>query len=218
MFKFVLSAMIVISGSMYCFKLSARSLVPSVVEITQHGERLRDLFSLLLQDRVVILNGPVDDISANLINAQLLYLDSADSEADIKFYIHSNGGSAYAALSIYDIMQHIDADVCTIGTGICASAGALLLASGAEGKRYSVPNTRIMIHQPNGGAQGQATDIDIQAKEILYLKRRQVEILAEHTGKDVEQLLEDTERDKYLSAEEALEYKLIDKVLYPSDD
>jgi ATP-dependent Clp protease protease subunit len=186
---------------------------PIVIEQTARGERQYDIYSRLLLDRIVFLGTEVNDTVANLLVAQMFFLESSDPDKDIHLYINSPGGSVYAGLGIFDVMQFIKCDVSTYCIGMAASMGALLLTAGAHGKRYSLPHSRIMIHQPLGGAKGQASDIEIQAKEILYLKERLNGILAHHSGKNVEQVLKDTDRDNYLSAKEAAEYGLIDKVL-----
>ena len=186
---------------------------PIVIEQTAKGERQYDIYSRLLLDRIVFLGTEVNDTVANLIMAQMFFLEMSDPDADIALYINSPGGSVYAGLGIYDVMQFIKSDVATYCIGMAASMGAFLLASGAKGKRYSLPHSRIMIHQPLGGARGQASDIEIQAKEILYLKDRLNEILAHHTGRPKSQIQKDTDRDNYLSAKEAVEYGLIDKVV-----
>lgn len=186
---------------------------PIVVEQTAKGERQYDIYSRLLIDRIVFLGTEVNDTVANLLMAQMFFLESNDPEKDIHLYINSPGGSVTAGLGIYDIMQFIQSDVSTYCIGLAASMGAFLLSAGAKGKRFSLPNSRIMIHQPLGGARGQASDIEIQAKEILYLKDRLNEMLAFHTGKDIETIKRDTDRDNYLSAKEAAEYGLIDKVM-----
>ncbi|MES2115363.1 MAG: ATP-dependent Clp endopeptidase proteolytic subunit ClpP [Pseudomonadota bacterium] len=188
-------------------------LVPMVVEQSGRGERSYDIYSRLLKERVVFMVGPVNDQMANLIVAQLLFLESENPDKDISLYINSPGGSVSAGLAIFDTMQFIKPDVSTLCTGMAASMGAFLLAAGAKGKRFSLPNSRIMIHQPSGGSQGQASDIEIQAKEILYLRHRLNSILAERTGQTIEQIAKDTDRDRFLSADEATEYGLIDKVL-----
>lgn len=188
-------------------------MIPMVIEQSGRGERSYDIYSRLLKERIIFLVGPVNDQAANLIVAQLLFLESENPDKDISFYINSPGGSVSAGLAIYDTMQFIKPDVSTLCNGIAASMGAFLLAAGAKGKRLSLPNSRIMIHQPSGGAQGQASDIEIQAREILYLRERINNILSGHTGKSVEQLAKDTDRDNFMSAEEALEYGLIDKVM-----
>lgn len=188
-------------------------LVPMVVEQSGRGERAFDIYSRLLKERVVFLVGPVTDASANLVVAQLLFLESENPDKDISLYINSPGGSVSAGMAIFDTMQFIKPDVSTLCTGMAASMGAFLLAAGQKGKRFSLPNSRIMIHQPLGGAQGQASDIEIQAREILYLRERLNNILADNTGRTVEQIGKDTDRDNFMSAEAAMEYGLIDKVL-----
>ena len=191
----------------------ALGLVPMVVEQSGRGERAYDIYSRLLKERVIFLVGPVNDQMANLIVAQLLFLESENPDKDISLYINSPGGSVSAGLAIFDTMNFIKPDVSTLCTGMAASMGAFLLAAGANGKRFSLPNSRIMIHQPSGGSQGQASDIEIQAKEILYLRERLNKILAERTGKTMEQIHKDTDRDRFMSGDEAAEYGLIDKVL-----
>lgn len=188
-------------------------MVPMVIEQSGRGERAYDIYSRLLKERVIFLVGPVNDHSANLVVAQLLFLESENPDKDISLYINSPGGSVSAGMAIYDTMQFIKPDVSTLCTGLAASMGAFLLAAGAKGKRFSLPNSRIMIHQPLGGAQGQAADIEIQAREILYLRDRLNHILAEKTGRSVEQISKDTDRDNFMSAAEAAEYGMIDKVL-----
>ena len=188
-------------------------MVPMVIEQSGRGERAYDIYSRLLKERVIFLVGPVNDHSANLIVAQLLFLESENPDKDISLYINSPGGSVSAGMAIYDTMQFIKPDVSTLCTGLAASMGAFLLAAGAKGKRFSLPNSRIMIHQPLGGAQGQAADIEIQAREILYLRERLNQMLAEKTGKTVEQISKDTDRDNFMSADQAAEYGMIDKVL-----
>ena len=190
------------------------SLVPYVVEQTSRGERSYDIFSRLLNDRIIMLSEEVNDASASLIVAQLLYLEAQDPDKDIQFYINSPGGSVTSGLAIYDTMQYIKPDVSTICIGMAASMGAFLLSSGAKGKRIALPNSEIMIHQPSGGSQGQATDIQIQAQHILKIKNRLNTILASNTGKPIEQIEADCERDNFMSAEEAQAYGLIDKVIY----
>lgn len=190
------------------------ALVPYVVEQTSRGERSYDIFSRLLNDRIIVLSDEVNDATASLVVAQLLYLEGQDNEKDISLYINSPGGSVTAGLAIYDTMQYIKCDVSTICMGMAASMGAFLLSSGAKGKRYALPNSEIMIHQPSGGAQGQATEIDIVAKHILRTREKLNKVLAENTGKPIEQIARDTERDNFLSAEEALEYGLVDKIFY----
>ena len=189
------------------------SLVPIVVEQTARGERSYDIYSRLLKERVIFLVGPVEDHMANLVVAQLLFLESENPDKDIHLYINSPGGVVTAGLSIYDTMQFIKPDVSTICVGQAASMGALLLAAGAAGKRYALPNSRVMIHQPLGGFQGQATDIDIHAREILSMKQRLNEILARHTGQAIDTIAADTERDNFKSAAAAREYGLVDQVL-----
>ncbi|MDP3668288.1 MAG: ATP-dependent Clp endopeptidase proteolytic subunit ClpP [Telluria sp.] len=191
----------------------ALGLVPMVVEQSGRGERAYDIYSRLLKERVIFLVGPVNDQMANLIVAQLLFLESENPDKDISLYINSPGGSVSAGLAIFDTMNFIKPDVSTLCTGMAASMGAFLLAAGANGKRFSLPNSRIMIHQPSGGSQGQASDIEIQAKEILYLRERLNRLLAERTGKTMEQIHKDTDRDRFMSGDEAAEYGLIDKVL-----
>ena len=188
-------------------------LIPMVVEQSGRGERSYDIYSRLLKERVIFLVGPVNDQMANLIVAQLLFLESENPDKDISLYINSPGGSVSAGLAIYDTMQFIKPQVSTLCTGLAASMGAFLLAAGANGKRFSLPNSRIMIHQPSGGSQGQASDIEIQAREILYLRERLNQILAEKTGRTPEQIAKDTDRDNFMSAQEAADYGLIDKVL-----
>ncbi|MBT5330895.1 MAG: ATP-dependent Clp endopeptidase proteolytic subunit ClpP [Porticoccaceae bacterium] len=188
-------------------------LVPVVVEQSSRGERSYDIYSRLLKERVVFLVGPVDDHTANLVVAQLLFLEAENPDKDIHLYINSPGGSVTAGMSIYDTMQFIKPDVSTMCIGQACSMGAFLLAAGAEGKRYSLPNSRAMIHQPSGGAQGQSTDIQIQAQEILKIREKMNEIMAKHTGQDIENINRDTERDNYMSAEESKEYGLIDEVV-----
>ena len=188
-------------------------LVPMVVEQSGRGERSYDIYSRLLKERVIFMVGPVNDQMANLIVAQLLFLESENPDKDISLYINSPGGSVSAGMAIFDTMQFIKPDVSTLCTGMAASMGAFLLAAGAKGKRFSLPNSRIMIHQPSGGSQGQASDIEIQAREILYLRSRLNGILAERTGQTIEQIAKDTDRDRFMSADESAEYGLIDKVL-----
>ncbi|ALU89839.1 Clp protease ClpP [Herbaspirillum rubrisubalbicans] len=188
-------------------------MVPMVIEQSGRGERAYDIYSRLLKERIIFLVGPVNDAMANLIVAQLLFLESENPDKDISLYINSPGGSVSAGMAIFDTMQFIKPQVSTLCTGLAASMGAFLLAAGAKGKRFSLPNSRIMIHQPLGGAQGQASDIEIQAREILYLRERLNTILAEKTGRTVEQISKDTDRDNFMSAEAAAEYGLIDQVL-----
>ncbi len=187
--------------------------IPMVVEQSGRGERSYDIYSRLLKERVIFLVGPVNDQSANLIVAQMLFLESENPDKDISLYINSPGGSVYAGMAMYDTIRFIKPDVSTLCTGIAASMGAFLLAAGAKGKRFALPNSRIMIHQPSGGAQGQATDIQIQAKEILSLRERLNRILSENTGRSVSQIELDTERDNFMSSEEAVTYGIIDKML-----
>jgi ATP-dependent Clp protease protease subunit len=191
----------------------ALNLVPMVVEQTARGERAYDIYSRLLKERVIFAVGPVEDYMANLIVAQLLFLESENPEKDIAIYINSPGGSVSSGLAIYDTMQFIKPDVSTICVGMAASMGALLLAGGAKGKRFMLPNSRAMIHQPSGGTQGQATDISIQAKEILIIRERLNGILAHHTGQTVERIAADTERDTWLNSDAAVAYGLVDKKL-----
>ena len=188
-------------------------LVPMVVEQTSRGERSFDIYSRLLKERVIFVVGPVEDNMANLIVAQLLFLESENPDKDISLYINSPGGSVTAGLAIYDTMQFIKPDISTICIGQAASMGAFLLSGGAKGKRFCLPNSRVMIHQPSGGAQGQATDIDIQAKEILIIRERLNRLLADHTGQPIETIEADTERDNFMSATTAQEYGLVDEVL-----
>lgn len=197
-------------GDMYMLQ---NNLVPMVVEQTSKGERSYDIYSRLLKDRIVFLDGEVNDVSSSLIVAQLLFLESEDSARDIQFFINSPGGSVTAGLAIYDTMNFIKCDVSTICMGMAASMGAFLLSSGAKGKRFCLPNSEVMIHQPSGGAQGQATDIDIVAKQILKTKERLNRILSENTGKPIDEIARDTERDNYLTAEEAKEYGLVDDII-----
>ncbi|NYT70159.1 ATP-dependent Clp endopeptidase proteolytic subunit ClpP [Pusillimonas noertemannii] len=192
--------------------------VPIVVEQSGRGERSYDIYSRLLRERVIFFVGPVNDQSANLVVAQLLFLESENPDKDISLYINSPGGSVYAGMAIYDTMQFVKPDVSTLCTGLAASMGAFLLSAGTKGKRYTLPNSRIMIHQPSGGAQGQASDIQIQAREILSLRERLNAILAANTGQPVERIAEDTERDNFMSAEDAVSYGLVDKVLVSRSD
>jgi ATP-dependent Clp protease protease subunit len=188
-------------------------LVPMVVEQSGRGERAYDIYSRLLKERVIFLVGPINDQMANLVVAQLLFLESENPEKDIYLYINSPGGSVSAGLAIFDTMRFIKPDVSTLCTGLAASMGAFLLAAGAKGKRFSLPNSRIMIHQPLGGVQGQASDIEIHAREILYLRERLNQVLAEQTGQPIEKIEKDTDRDNFLSAADAASYGLIDQVL-----
>ena len=196
----------------------ALNLVPMVVEQTSRGERAYDIYSRLLKERVIFLVGGVDDHVANVIVAQLLFLEAENPEKDISLYINSPGGVVTAGMAIYDTMQYIKPDVSTICVGQACSMGALLLAAGANGKRYALPNARVMIHQPSGGSQGQATDIEIQAREILTLRQRLNEVLANHTGQSLDVIARDTERDNFKSAEAAREYGLVDEVLVRRPD
>ena len=193
--------------------LSRDALVPMVVEQTGRGERSYDIFSRLLNDRIVFLSDEVNDTTASLVVAQMLFLEAQDAEKEISFYINSPGGSVTAGMAIYDTMQFIKCDVSTICIGMAASMGAFLLSSGTKGKRFALPHSEIMIHQPLGGARGQATDIQIQAEQILRVKRTLNEILSENTGKSLEVIERDTDRDNYMTAQQALEYGLIDKII-----
>jgi len=192
---------------------SGLGLVPMVIEQSGRGERAYDIYSRLLKERVIFLVGPIHDGMANLIVAQLLFLESENPDKDINLYINSPGGSVSAGMAIYDTMQFIKPDVSTLCTGLAASMGSFLLAAGAKGKRYCLPNSRVMIHQPSGGFQGQASDIEIHAREVLYLKKRLNEMLAKHTGQTLEQIERDSDRDRFMGAEEAVQYGLIDRVL-----
>ena len=189
------------------------SLVPMVVEQTNRGERSYDIFSRLLKDRIIFLSDEVNDVTASLVVAQLLFLDSEDPDKDINLYINSPGGSITAGMAIYDTMQYTKADVSTICVGMAASMGAFLLSAGAKGKRYALPNSEIMIHQPLGGTQGQATDIQIHAERIIKMKEKLNKMLSENTGQPLDKIKMDTERDNFMSAQEALEYGLIDKIV-----
>ncbi len=191
----------------------ALGMVPMVVETSSRGERAYDIYSRLLKERVVFLVGEVNDQTANLVIAQLLFLESENPEKDISLYINSPGGSVSAGLAIYDTMQFIKPDVSTLCMGMAASMGAFLLAAGTKGKRFSLPNSRVMIHQPLGGARGQASDIEIQAREILYLRERLNKVLSDRTGQTIETIAKDTDRDNFMSAEQAKEYGLIDQVI-----
>ncbi len=188
------------------------NLVPMVVQQTDRGERSFDIFSRLLDDRIVFLTGEIDDVSANLVIAQLIYLEGQNPDKDISLYINSPGGSVTAGMGIYDTMNYIKCDVSTICVGMAASMGAFLLSAGAKGKRYCLPNSEVMIHQPLGGAQGQASDIAIQAEHIMRIKKRMTEILAENTGKSIKQVEKDVDRDNYMTAQEALKYGLVDHI------
>ncbi len=194
------------------------SLVPIVIEKTPQGERAYDIYSRLLKDRIIMLNGEIDDYTSNIIVSQLLFLESEDPEKDIFIYINSPGGSITSGLAIYDTMQYIKCGISTICIGMAASMGAILLAAGTKGKRYSLPHSRIMIHQPLGGISGQATEIEIHAKEILRLKKTINEIMVKHTGKRIKTIEQDTERDKFMNAKEACNYGIIDKVIYSREE
>ena len=194
-------------------ELTKGALVPTVIEQTNRGERAYDIFSRLLNDRIIILADEVNDTTASLVVAQMLFLEAQDPDKDISFYINSPGGSVSAGMAIYDTMNFIKCDVSTICMGMAASMGAFLLSSGAKGKRFALPHAKVMIHQPLGGARGQASDIQIQAEQILKTKKMLNEILAENTGKSVEVLERDTDRDNYMTAQEALEYGLVDKIV-----
>ncbi|MFS8778302.1 ATP-dependent Clp endopeptidase proteolytic subunit ClpP [Synechococcus sp. O70.2] len=188
-------------------------MIPTVIEQSARGERAFDIYSRLLRDRIIFLGTPIDDDVANLIVAQMLYLESEDPEKDIYLYINSPGGSVYAGMAIYDTMQHIQPDVSTICIGLAASMGAFLLAGGAKGKRIALPHARIMIHQPLGGAQGPATDVEIQARELLFIKNSLNSLLAYHTGQPLERIERDTDRDNFMTPEQAKEYGIIDQVI-----
>ena len=196
--------------------LTPQSLIPMVIETSGRGERAFDIYSLLLKERIVFLGTPINDQVANVIVAQLLFLDLEDPEKDIQFYINSPGGQIYAGMAIYDTMQLIRPQISTFAIGVTASFGTLLLTAGAKGKRYAMPHATIHMHQPLGGAQGQATEIEIQAREILRLREDLNRIMAQHTGQPLERIAEDTERDRYMTAEQAKEYGLIDEVLNPA--
>ena len=188
-------------------------LIPMVIESTNRGERAYDIYSRLLKDRIIFLGAPIDDVFSNLIIAQLLFLEAEDPEKDINLYINSPGGSVTAGMGIYDTMQYVKPPITTICLGQAASMGALLLTAGTKGKRYALPNARVMIHQPMGGFQGQATEIDIHAREILKIRERLNQIMAEHTGQSLEKISQDTERDYFMSGTEARDYGLIDEVI-----
>ena len=188
-------------------------LVPMVIEQSGRGERAYDIYSRLLKERVIFLVGGIDDLTANVVVAQLLFLESENPDKDINLYINSPGGSIAAGMAIYDTMQFIKPDVSTLCTGLAASMGAFLLAAGSKGKRFCLPNSRVMIHQPSGGFSGQASDIEIHAKEVLYLKRKLNEMMAQHTGQPIEVIERDTDRDNFMGAEDAVKYGLIDRVL-----
>ncbi|MBB5149442.1 MULTISPECIES: ATP-dependent Clp endopeptidase proteolytic subunit ClpP [Ureibacillus] len=194
------------------------NLVPTVIEQTSRGERAYDIYSRLLKDRIILLGSPIDDNVANSIVAQLLFLAAEDPEKDISLYINSPGGSITAGMAIYDTMQYIKPDVQTICIGMAASMGAFLLSAGAKGKRYALPNAEVMIHQPLGGAQGQATEIEIAAKRILFLRDKLNRLLADHTGQPIEKIAQDTDRDNFMTAEQAKEYGLIDHIISSSEE
>lgn len=202
---------------MYLTSPTSLGLVPTVIEQTGRGERAFDIYSRLLKERVIFLVGEVTEQSANLLVAQLLFLESDNPDKDISLYINSPGGSVYAGLAVYDTMQFIKPDVSTLCTGFAASMGSFLLAAGAPGKRYALPNARLMIHQPSGGSQGKASDIEIQAREVLYLRHRLNAIYAERTGQTLAQLEKDGDRDHFMSAQEGVEYGLIDRILTTRD-
>lgn len=193
--------------------INPQSVIPMVIETTGRGERAYDIYSLLLKNRIVLVSGPINDQMANLIVAQLIYLSNEDPDSPIQMYVSSPGGGVYSGMGIYDTMQMVPNQISTVAVGATASFGTVLLTGGSKGHRYALPNATIHMHQPIGGTQGQATDIEIQANEILRLKKRLLEILAFHTGKDVKKLEEDTNRDKYLTAEQAVDYGLVDQVL-----
>jgi ATP-dependent Clp protease, protease subunit len=198
--------------------LEPRGIIPAVVESTPRGERSWDLYSRLLKERIIFIGTPIDDNVANSIVAQLLYLQSEDANKEINMYINSPGGSIYAGLAIYDTMQWLRPDVSTVCMGMAMSMGAVILAAGSKGKRFCLPNSTMLIHQPLGGAEGQATDIEITAREILRLRRSLYEILAKHTGQTPERIMQDSDRNYYLTAPQAVEYGLIDEILQPSED
>ena len=192
---------------------SGLGLIPMVIEQSGRGERAYDIYSRLLKERIIFLVGPINDGMANLVVAQLLFLESENPDKDIHLYINSPGGSVSAGMAMYDTMQFIKPDVSTLCTGLAASMGAFLLCAGAKGKRFCLPNSRVMIHQPSGGFSGQASDIEIHAKEVLYLKRKLNEMMAQHTGQPIETIERDTDRDNFMGAEDALKYGLVDRVL-----
>jgi len=194
-------------------EIQSQHLVPTVIEKTDLGERAYDIFSRLLKERIIFIGGPIDDTVANLVMAQLLFLESEDKESDIQIYINSPGGSATAGIAIYDTMQYIKPEVSTICMGIAASMGAFLLAAGSKGKRYALPNAKVMIHQPSGGFQGQATDIQIQAEEIIAVKKQMNKLLAKNTGQKLAKIEEDTERDFFMTASEAKKYGIVDQII-----
>lgn len=195
---------------------TANNLIPMVIETTSRGERAYDIYSRLLKDRIIILGSPINDVVASAIVAQLLFLESEDPEKDINLYINSPGGVVSSGMAIYDTMQYIKCDVATTCIGMAASMGAVLLTAGAKGKRAVLPNSRVMIHQPLGGVQGQASDIEIEAREILRLKKSLSQIIADHSGKSLDQVIEDSDRNRWMTADEAKEYGLVDKVLQRS--
>ncbi|MFA7718016.1 MAG: ATP-dependent Clp protease proteolytic subunit [Candidatus Absconditabacterales bacterium] len=188
-------------------------LIPSVIEKTKLGERVYDIYSRLLEDRIIFIGEPIEANVVNSIVAQMLFLEKKDPDKDIIMYINTPGGDVYSGMAIYDAMQHVKCDICTIATGLAASMGSVILAGGTKGKRFSLPHSKIMIHQPLGGAEGQATDIQIQAEEILKVKKMFIDIMAKHTGQKVEKVAQDMERNKWLNPKEALEYGIIDKVI-----
>ncbi len=194
---------------------TALGLIPMVLEQTARGERSYDIYSRLLKERIIFVVGPIDDVVANVIIAQLLYCESENADKDVQLYINSSGGSVTAGLAIYDTMQFINCEVSTLCIGQAASMGALLLAGGNRGKRFCLPNSRVMIHQPSGGSRGQTSDIEIHAQEILFLRERMNDIMAQHTGRDAREIARDTERDNFMTAQEALEYGIVDKVQEP---
>ncbi len=193
-------------------------LIPTVIEKSQFGERAYDIYSRLLRDRIVFLGGPIDDNVANIVIAQLLFLEQEDSKKDINLYIHSGGGSVYAGLAIYDTMQHIKPDISTICIGIAASMASVLLGAGTKGKRFILPNSEVMIHQPLGGVEGQASDIEISARQILKAKARLNAIMAKSTGQPLSKIEKDADRDFFMTAEEAVKYGIVDKILKPKND
>ncbi|MDD3480780.1 MAG: ATP-dependent Clp endopeptidase proteolytic subunit ClpP [Patescibacteria group bacterium] len=197
-------------------KIKNQILVPTVIEQTNMGERAYDIYSRLLKDRIIFIGDAIDDHVANIVIAQLLFLEAQDDKKDIKLFINSPGGIVYSTLAIYDTMQFIKPDVQTICVGMAASGASVLLTAGTKGKRYSLPNSRVMIHQPMGGAEGQATDISIQAKEILYIKDKMIDVMKKHTGQTKEKLERDMERDFFMSAEEAKKYGIIDEIITSS--
>jgi ATP-dependent Clp protease, protease subunit len=198
--------------------LEPRGIIPAVVESTPRGERSWDLYSRLLKERIIFIGTPIDDQVANSIVAQLLYLQSEDANKDINMYINSPGGSIYAGLAIYDTIQWLRPDVSTVCMGMAMSMGAVILAAGSKGKRFCLPNSTMLIHQPLGGAEGQAADIEITAREILRLRRNLYEILAKHTGQTIERIMQDSDRNYYLTPQQAVEYGLVDEILTPSED